>query len=205
MERDPRTLNDIPVTDATPNRDRLLRLLVERSLRLGDFVLASGAHSRYYIDCRATTTHAEGQFLVGQAGWELLDASGLRPGAVGGLTMGADPVSYAIAYTSWLAGEPVHAFSVRKEPKAHGTGKRIEGCFDPEQPVVVAEDVITTGGSALKACEAVEEAGGRVLAILALVDREEGGRAALEERGYRVLSLFRVSELLSAAEGPRGG
>jgi orotate phosphoribosyltransferase len=181
------------------HRDRLQELLRERSLKRGDFVLASGARSSYYVDCRTTTTHAEGQFLVGQLGWELLVASGLRPAAVGGLTMGADPVSYAIAYTSWLAGDPVHAFSVRKQAKEHGTGKRIEGCFVPGAEVVVIEDVITSGGSALQACEAVEGEGGRVLGVLAVLDRESGGREAIEQRGYRVLTLFRISELL--AEG----
>ncbi|HEX2092893.1 MAG TPA: orotate phosphoribosyltransferase, partial [Longimicrobiaceae bacterium] len=149
-------------------RERLLRLLLERSFRLGDFVLASGARSRYYIDCRTTTTHAEGQFLVGRLGLELLGGVSPAPEAVGGLTMGADPVAYAIAHASCIAGRPVHAFSVRKEPKAHGTGKRIEGCFAPGQRVVVVEDVITSGGSALRACEAVRAEGGEVLAVLAL-------------------------------------
>ena len=177
-------------------RDRLVQLLRERSVRRGDFVLASGARSSFYIDCRTTTTHAEGQFLVGQLGWELLRDSGLNPDAVGGLTMGADPMAYAIAYTSWLAGEPVHAFSVRKQPKDHGTGKRIEGSFAAGSRVVVIEDVITSGGSALQACEAVRNEGGEVLAVMALLDRESGGREALEDAGHRVLSLVRVSELL---------
>ncbi|MBW3628255.1 MAG: orotate phosphoribosyltransferase [Gemmatimonadetes bacterium] len=180
-----------------PHRSRLLELLRERSIKRGDFVLASGARSTYYVDCRTTTTHAEGQFLVGQLGWELLAASGLQPASVGGLTMGADPVSYAIAHTSWLAGEPVHAFSVRKQPKDHGTGKRIEGSFTPGTRVVVVEDVITSGGSALQACDAVEREGGEVLAVLAVLDRESGGREAIEARGYRALSIFRISELLS--------
>ncbi|MGI9179159.1 MAG: orotate phosphoribosyltransferase [Longimicrobiaceae bacterium] len=181
-------------------RDRLLQLLIERSFRLGDFVLASGARSRYYIDGRTTTTHAEGQFLIGRLGLALLRGAGLRPEAIGGLTMGADPVSYAIAHASWLAGEPIHAFTVRKEPKAHGTGRRIEGCFAPGDRVVVVEDVITSGGSALRACEAVRAEEGEVLAVLALVDRESGGREAIEAVGYPVLSLYRVSELLAAAE-----
>lgn len=181
------------------HRDRLLQLLLERSVRFGDFTLASGARSRYYVDCRTTTTHAEGQFLVGQLGWELLRGSGLHPDVVGGLTMGADPVAYAIAYTSWLAGEPVHAFSVRKEPKQHGTGRRIEGCFEAGQQVVVIEDVVSTGGSALRAAEAVRSEGGEVLAVLAILDREMGGREAIEAAGYRLLSLFRMAELLSAA------
>jgi orotate phosphoribosyltransferase len=185
------------------HRERLLELLRTRSLKRGDFVLASGAKSSYYIDCRTTTTHAEGQFLIGQVGWELLNSSGLHPEAVGGLTMGADPVAYAIAYTSWLAGEPVNAFSVRKQPKEHGTGKRIEGCFQEGIRVVVLEDVITSGGSALEACEAVRREGGEVLGVMALLDREAGGRAAIEEAGYRVFSIFRVSELLqSAGEEP---
>ena len=178
------------------HRDRLLELLRERSVKRGEFVLASGARSSYYVDCRTTTTHAEGQFLVGQLGWELLAASGLDPAAVGGLTMGADPVSYAIAYTSWLAGEPVHAFSVRKQTKEHGTGRRIEGAFEAGTGVVVIEDVITSGGSALQACEAVEAEGGKVLGVLAVLDREAGGREAIEARGYRPMSIFRISELV---------
>ncbi|HEV2132319.1 MAG TPA: orotate phosphoribosyltransferase [Longimicrobiaceae bacterium] len=186
-------------------RDRLLQLLLERSFRMGDFVLASGARSHYYIDARTTTTHAEGQFLIGRQGLELLRGAGVRPGAIGGLTMGADPVAYAIAHASWLGGEPIHAFSVRKEPKAHGTGRRIEGCFSAGDRVIVIEDVITSGGSALRACEAVRAEGGEVLAVLALVDREAGGREAIEAAGYPVLSLFRVSELLAAAEGADSG
>jgi len=189
------------------NRDRLVALLRERSVQRGDFVLASGARSSYYIDCRTTTTHAEGQFLVGQLGWETLRAAGLHPDAVGGLTMGADPVAYAIAHTSWIAGDPVNAFSVRKQPKDHGTGRRIEGSFSPGDRVVVIEDVITSGGSALQACEAVRAEGGEVLAVLALLDREAGGRERIEEAGYRVLSLLGVSELLGeeASAGASAG
>ena len=181
------------------DRDRLLGLLVERSIRLGDFVLASGARSTYYVDCRTTTTHAEGQALVGRLGLEAIRAAGLAPAAVGGLTMGADPVAYAIAHASWLAGDPVHAFSVRKEPKAHGTTKRVEGSFSSGDRVVVIEDVVTSGGSALKAAEAVRAEGGEVLAVLTLVDREGGGREKIEETGVPVIALFQVSELLERA------
>jgi orotate phosphoribosyltransferase len=183
------------------DRDRLRELLLERSVKRGDFVLASGARSPHYVDCRTTTTHAEGQVLVGQLCWELIRRSGLNPEAVGGLTMGADPVAYAIAYTSWVAGEPAHAFSVRKQPKDHGTGKRIEGSFRAGNAVMVVEDVITSGGSALQACEAVRAEGGKVLGVIALLDREAGGREAIEEAGYRVLALYRVSELLGPPEG----
>jgi orotate phosphoribosyltransferase len=190
------------VRETSGDRARLLRLLAERSIRLGDFVLASGARSSYYIDCRATLTHAEGQALAGRLGLAALRAAALRPAAVGGLTMGADPLAYAIAHTSWLeqaAGPPVHAFAVRKEPKAHGTGRRIEGSFGAGDAVVVIEDVITSGGSALRACEAVVAEGGSVLAVLALVDREAGGREAIEAAGYRVETLYRVSEVLEVA------
>jgi orotate phosphoribosyltransferase len=180
-------------------RDRLAALLVERSVRLGDFVLASGARSGYYVDCRTTTTHAEGQHLVGTLALEAIRRAGLAPDAVGGLTMGADPVAYAIAHASWHHGPPVHAFSVRKEPKAHGTGKRVEGSFKPGDRVVVIEDVVTTGDSALKACAAVEAEGGKVLAVLTLVEREPSGRAKIESAGYPVISLFPVAELLERA------
>ena len=181
------------------DRDRLLRLIVDQSVRIGEFVLSSGARSRYYIDCRRTTMHAEGQVLVGSMCFDLLRESGLRPDTVGGLTMGADPVAYSIAYTSQLRGDPVHAFSVRKAAKSHGTGKRIEGCFEKGQRVVVIEDTITSGGSALEACTAVEAEGGEVLGVLALVDRESGGREAIEARGYPVLALFRMADLLQEA------
>ncbi|HEX8453793.1 MAG TPA: orotate phosphoribosyltransferase [Longimicrobium sp.] len=181
------------------DRERLVALLLERSFRVGDFALSSGARSRFYIDCRTTTTHAEGQAVVGRLGLAAVRDAGLRPDAIGGLTMGADPVAYAIAHASWIAGDPVNAFTVRKEPKAHGTGKRVEGCFAAGMRVVVVEDVITTGGSALKAIEAVEAEGGEVIAVLSLVDREEGGREAIEARGYPVHAIVGVGELLGAA------
>jgi orotate phosphoribosyltransferase len=187
------------------DRERLLRLLLDRSFRVGEFVLASGQKSRFYIDCRTTATHAEGQYLVGRLGLQAIRSAGLSPQSIGGLTMGADPVAYAIAHASWVAGPAIHGFSVRKEPKGYGAGKRIEGCFETGQEVVVVEDVITSGGSALRACSAVHEAGGRVLAVLALVDREEGGRAAIEAEGFPVIPLYRVSELLAASgAGARG-
>ncbi len=182
------------------NRARLLELLRERSLEIGDFVLASGARSRYYVDCRRTTMHAEGQAMIGTLGLELLRETGWEPDAIGGLTMGADPVSYAIAHSSWLAGTPINAFSVRKKPKDHGTGRRIEGCFSSGNSVVVVEDVITSGGSALEACRAVEAEGGSVAGIIAVLDREAGGAAALLEAGYAVHAIFRVSELLEDQE-----
>jgi orotate phosphoribosyltransferase len=174
---------------------RLRRLLLERSVRRGDFVLASGQRSPYYIDCRLTTMSAEGQGLIGQLGWRAVLDAGWRPRVVGGLTMGADPVAYAVAAASFGTELVMDAFSVRKEAKTHGTGRVIEGCFVEGDAVVVVEDVITTGGSAQRAIAAVEGAGGRVLGVLALVDREEGGRGALEKEGREVVALVRAGEL----------
>lgn len=167
----------------------LERLLLERSVERGDFVLASGQHSSYYIDCRRTTMSAEGLVLIGRLGLEAIRGAGWAPAAVGGLTMGADPVAYAIAAASWQSGPVVDAFSVRKEPKGHGTGRQIEGSFRDGMPVVVIEDVITSGGSALRAIAAVEGAGGRVLGVLAVVDRGQGGREKLEAAGHSVVAL----------------
>ena len=175
--------------------ERLRRLLLERSVRRGDFVLASGQRSSYYIDCRLTTMSAEGQRLIGELGWRAIVESGWRPVAVGGLTMGADPVAYAVAAASFGTELVVDAFSVRKEAKAHGTGRVVEGCFAAGAEVVIVEDVITTGGSARRAIDAVEAAGGRVLGVLAVVDRDQGGRAALEHGGRQVRALVGAGEL----------
>jgi orotate phosphoribosyltransferase len=177
------------------DRERLRRLLLERSVRRGEFVLASGQRSSYYIDCRLTTMSAEGQRLIGRLGWQALREAGWRPRGVGGLTMGADPVAYAIAAASFGTELVLDAFSVRKEAKGHGTGRVIEGCFAEGDQVVIVEDVITTGGSARRAIAAVESAGGRVLGVLAAVDREEGGRAALEREGVAVVALIGAGEL----------
>jgi orotate phosphoribosyltransferase len=173
----------------------LERLLLERSVRRGDFVLASGARSSYYIDCRLTTMSAAGMVLIGQLGLQAIRAAGWPADAIGGLTMGADPVAFAIAAASAHAGTPIDAFSVRKEAKGHGTGQQIEGNFRSGAKVVVVEDVITSGGSAEKAIAAVTAAGGRVVGVLAVVDREQGGRARLEGAGHEVVALTTSSHL----------
>jgi orotate phosphoribosyltransferase len=175
--------------------ESLRRLLIERSVRRGDFVLASGQRSSYYIDCRLATMSAAGMVLIGRLGLAAIQRAGWRPTGVGGLTMGADPVAYAIAAASFGTASTVDAFSVRKESKNHGTGRMIEGNFESGMAVVVVEDVITSGGSARKAAAAVETAGGTVLGILAVVDREEGGRATLEREGRPVVALTTATEL----------
>ena len=180
------TLNDLEALHA---------LLQARSVRRGDFVLASGRRSTYYIDARLTTMSAEGQVLIGRAGLAAIRAKGWKPAAIGGLTMGADPVAYAVAAASVASAPLVDAFSVRKEAKKHGTGKRIEGNFASGRDVVIAEDVITTGGSALQAIEAVKAEGGVVLGVLAIVDREEGGREAILGAGIDVVTLTTTTSL----------
>ena len=139
----------------------------------------------------------EGLALIGTLGLGAIEQSGWRADAVGGLTLVADPVSYAVSYASMLAGRPVRAFTVRKEAKQHGTGRLIEGPFRAADRAVVTEDVITTGGSALRAIEAVHAAGGVVVGVLAVVDREEGGREAIEATGVPVISLARAAEVVA--------
>jgi orotate phosphoribosyltransferase len=183
------------VTTTTKPHRRLVELLRQRSLTHGDFVLASGRRSTYYIDARRTTMSGEGQLLIGRAGVAAMRALGWQPRAVGGLTLGADPVAYAIAHAAQRDGNPLDAFTVRKEAKNHGTGRRIEGCLQADDSVVIIEDVITTGRSALDAVAAARAAGARVLGVLAVVDRDEGGRQAIEAAGLPVAVLVSVHDL----------
>jgi len=141
----------------------------------------------------------EGQLVIGDLGVARLATRGWQPSAVGGLTLGADPVAYAVAAAAHRAGIAIDAFTVRKEPKQHGTAGRVEGCCAAGSAVVIVEDVVTTGGSALQAIRAVEAAGARVIGVLAVVDRQEGGRAALEAAGYSVEALVSASDLGLAA------
>jgi orotate phosphoribosyltransferase len=179
----------------------LRTLLAARSARRGQFTLASGRVSTLYIDARLTTMSPEGLSLIGPLGLGALRDTGWRVDAVGGLTLGADPIACAISYASALAGAPLRAFTVRKEAKTHGTGQLIEGPFRAGDRVAVVEDVITTGGSALRAAEAVRDAGGQVVGVLALVDREEGGREALERAGFEVRSLARARDIVALMPG----
>jgi orotate phosphoribosyltransferase len=175
----------------------LRRLLAARSTRRGRFTLASGGISTLYIDARLTTMSPEGLALVGPLGLSMIRHANWHVDAVGGLTLGADPIAYAISYASALEGRTlVRAFTVRKEPKPHGTGQLIEGPFRTGDRVAVVEDVITTGSSALRAARAVRAAGGQVVGVLALVDREEGGLEAIERAGLQVRSLTRASEII---------
>jgi orotate phosphoribosyltransferase len=178
----------------------LVTLLAERSTKRGQFTLASGKQSKYYIDARLTTMSPEGLLVIGRLGLLTLRQSGWAVDAVGGLTLGADPISYAISYASAGSDRPLRAFTVRKEIKAHGTGKIIEGPFREGDRVAVIEDVITTGGSAIRAIEAIRAAHGTVEGVLALVDREEGGRQAIEAAGVSIISLVSGSQIIKKLE-----
>lgn len=186
-----------PNSRPADDRAALTALLRNRSLRTGEFTLSSGVQSAFYIDGRRTTMCGEGLARIGRLGLAALDDAGWRPATVGGLTLGADPVAYAIAHTATLEGRPLDAFTVRKTPKAHGAGRRIEGCLEPDQAVVIVEDVVTKGESALHAAAAVEAEGGRILGVLSVVDREEGGRTRIEAAGYRFVALFTAQQLLA--------
>ena len=192
---------DLPSAAPARASAELVRLLAQRSARRGQFTLSSGRTSSLYIDARLTTMSPDGLALIGPTALAAIEDAGWRVDAVGGLTLGADPVAYAIAYASALAGRPVRAFTVRKEAKAHGTGRLIEGPFREGDRVAVVEDVITTGGSALRAMEAVRAAGGHVAGVLAVVDREEGGREAIEAAGAPVIALVRARDVVAVMPG----
>ena len=182
----------------------LLALLARISFRLGQFKLSSGGTSEYYIDCRTTTLHAEGGRLTGHAILELLEANGIDADAVGGLTMGADPIVSNVATASaWRAltkptAPLLHGFLVRKAEKTHGTGRRIEGFCHPGARVVIVDDVCTTGASTIHAIEAAREAQMAVAAVVCIVERQEAnGRPAVEAAagGAPFLSLFTANDV----------
>ena len=163
-------------------REQLLNLLATNSFRLGEFTLSSGAKSDYYIDCRTTTLHAQGAELTGRVFLEMIQQQGWHPQAVGGLTMGADPIVVATSVISSQAGAPIHGFLVRKAEKAHGMGRRVEGFQEKGARVVIVDDVCTTGGSTIQAIEAAREFGFNITGVACLVERlEAGGRPAVEK------------------------
>jgi orotate phosphoribosyltransferase len=181
---------------ADPSREALAALLARRSARRGKFTLSSGRESDLYIDARLTTMSPEGLTLIGILALEAFRDVAWTPDAVGGLTLGADPVSYGIAFASASSDRPIRAFTVRKEPKGHGTQRLIEGPFTAGDRVVVIEDVITTGESALRAVNAISKAGGTILGVLAVVDREEEARGVLQASGIDLLALVTAKQIL---------
>ncbi len=180
----------------TDKRQDLLDLLREKSVRFGDFVLSSGKKSHYYIDARLTTLDPGGAFLIGNIILDRLKDNGIRADAVGGLSLGADPISTAVSLMSFIREEPLKALMIRKEAKAHGMRKSVEGNLNAGDEIVIVEDVISTGGSTLTAIEAIEAQGARVVVVVGLVDRLMGGRETIESKGYRVDVIFSIKEIL---------
>lgn len=186
------------------HRERLAQVLIEKSYKEGDFTLASGRKSDYYFDCRVTALDPEGSWLIGNLFYELLVNTQVT--GVGGLTMGADPLVSAVVTLSWhnFNCKDPHSFRcfkgflVRKDAKGHGTNQFVEGLanFHPGDKVAILEDVVTTGGSVLKACNRAKEAGLDVVLIAAILDREEGGKELLKEAGYELQSLFTRPQLV---------
>jgi len=180
-------------------RLRLEEILLKLSFKVGSFTLASGKTSDYYVDCRTTTLDAEGADLTARLLFGRIQSLKQKVDSVGGLTLGADPMTAALIVRSWLEGAPLRGFIVRKEAKGHGRGRLIEGNLQKGDAVVILEDVVTTGGSALQAIAAAEAEGAKVIEVMALVDREEGGREALQAKGYPLFALFTAGELKAAA------
>jgi orotate phosphoribosyltransferase len=181
------------------DRGKLKKILLEKSYKHGSFKLSSGRESDFYIDGKQTTLSAEGAYLCGKLIYELLKEHPQPIGAVGGMTLGADPIVTAVSIYSFLQENPIPAFIVRKEPKKHGTEEYIEGKKNlPEGTnVVLVEDVVTTGGTLIQVIERVKKQGLDVGLVVTVVDRQEGGAEVLREYGYEMKSIFTREEILS--------
>ena len=181
------------------NLRQLREIIREKSLRVGEFTLSSGKRSSYYLDCRLTTLDPRGALLIGRLLLDCIRTHKIHADAIGGLTIGADPIATAVAVVSALEGQPLPAFIVRKETKGHGTQRVIEGYEGrPGSRVIIVDDVCTTGDSILNAAHRAEEAGYEVVATFCIVDREEGGTELIAKR-YPFYTLFTAKELLRDA------
>ncbi len=179
------------------DKEELKKLIRERALKVSKepiFRLSSGKLSRYYVDLKSVTFEPKGAFLVGKLMYYLVKPFKVK--AVGGLTLGADPIAYSLSLYAYLNGDYLKPFVVRKEKKEHGTKRKVEGILERGERVAVLEDVITTGSSSLKAVKACKELGLEVVGVFAVVDRQEGGEERLREEGLRLYSLFKLKELL---------
>lgn len=182
------------------DKQQLIGLVREKALKFGDFTLASGRKASYYLDGKQVTLDSAGCVLVAEGMLDLLAAD--PPDAVGGMSIGADPITAAVITMAGVRGLPLKGFLVRKEPKGHGTQRYLEGPVQPGQRVVIVEDVVTTGGSSLLAIERAEAFGLVVRGVLAIIDRLEGGAAAFAQRGYELRSLLTVRDFGIDAPAP---
>ena len=182
---------------STDMKNRLMELIIEKAFRYSEepvFRLVSGKMSNYYFNCKAVTLCPEGMYLTGNLIFDLI--KDLRIKGIGGLTLGADPIAYAAAYTSYLRGMPVEAFIVRKTTKAHGTMQWIEGNIAKDDTVVIVDDVITTGKSTIEAITRSQQAGLEIVKVIALIDRQEGGKEAIAAIGYQLTSIITREEVM---------
>lgn len=184
------------MSEYSPAKARLIELIKELAVVHGKVTLSSGIEADYYVDLRRATLHHEAAPLVGQVMLELLDSKGVTDfDAVGGLTVGADPVATAVLHQARAMGRSVNAFVVRKAPKEHGMGKQVEGPDVAGKKVVVLEDTSTTGASPLTAARALEKAGATIVAVATVVDRATGAREVIQDAGYRYLSAVSLEDL----------
>lgn len=185
------------MTKKNEMKKRLIELILEKAFRYSEepvFRLVSGTMSNYYFNCKAVTLHPEGMHLIGNIIYDIIRDSGAR--GIGGLTLGADPIADAVAYTSFLRGTPVEAFVVRKTAKSHGTMQWIEGNVSGGDKVVIVDDVITTGKSTIEAIDRAKEAGLDIVKVIALVDRQEGGRENIAAAGFHVEAVVTREEVM---------
>lgn len=175
------------------DKQALIQLIQKQALEFGDFVLASGKRASFYLDCRKVTLDAQGANLVAAGILDLLGND--VPDAVGGMAIGADPITAAVITVAGQRGLPLKGFIVRKEAKSHGKGRDVEGPVKPGMSAVIVEDTVTTGGSSLAAIEKAEAAGLKIRGVIAIIDRLEGGAQAFAERGYSLRTLLTIRDL----------
>jgi orotate phosphoribosyltransferase len=178
------------------SRDELAALIREKALKFGDFTLASGKKAKFYLDCKQVTLNPRGSRLVAEGILDLLAQGGSLPKAVGGMAIGADPITAAVVTMSDLRGTPITGFMIRKEAKGHGTNQYVEGPVQSGDSVVIVEDVVTTGGSSLAAIDRAEAFGLKVARVIGIVDRMEGGAEAFAQRGYPFATLFTIRDFV---------
>ncbi|MDR0522778.1 MAG: orotate phosphoribosyltransferase [Planctomycetaceae bacterium] len=176
------------------DKEHLQSLILEKSLKFGDFTLASGKKAKFYLDCRQVTLDSSGAKLIGEGILELLRHDDALPQAVGGMSIGADPITAAVITVAAFQNIPLKGFMVRKQSKGHGTNQFVEGPVHAGDRIVIVEDVVTTGGSSMDAIEKVEQIGAKADGVIAIIDRLEGGSELFESKGYRFRSLFTIRD-----------